>query len=233
MQGLTGESMAQKLSSPPTLDAEILSEHAPEGVDCIHGVTFDGTLVWFVDGSRNRLVAFDPATGKVVREIPGVPADAGLAYDGQHLWAVVGRAIWKLNIASGAKLKEIPTPDPEQTTGLAWADGALYAGSYRAGKLFKLDPETGRVLKTIPSDRFVTGISFIDGELWHGADAAEADGHVDNEVRRIDADTGAVLTRLRMPKGTHVSGLEADRSGRFWLGDFRTGKLRSVRRASK
>ena len=32
-------------------------------------------------------------------------------------------------------------------------------------KIHKIDPETGVVLRTIESNRFVTGVSWIDGEL--------------------------------------------------------------------
>ena len=40
--------------------AEIIREYGPfEGVDAVHGVTFDGRQVWFASG--NRLNALDPA----------------------------------------------------------------------------------------------------------------------------------------------------------------------------
>ena len=49
--------------------AEILREYGPfPGVDHVHGVTFDGQHVWFA--SRDKLNAFDPASGKTVRSIP-------------------------------------------------------------------------------------------------------------------------------------------------------------------
>ena len=48
--------------------AEILREYGPfPGVDEVHGVTFDGRLVWFASG--DRLNAFDPASGTPVRSI--------------------------------------------------------------------------------------------------------------------------------------------------------------------
>ena len=49
--------------------AEILREYGRfPGVDHVHGVTFDGQHVWFA--SRDKLNAFDPASGKTVRSIP-------------------------------------------------------------------------------------------------------------------------------------------------------------------
>lgn len=64
--------------------AEILREYGPfPGVDEVHGVTFDGRLVWFASG--DRLNAFDPASGTPVRSID-VAAHAGTAFDGKHLF---------------------------------------------------------------------------------------------------------------------------------------------------
>ena len=44
--------------------AEILREYGPfEGVDIVHGVTFDGSYVWFA--SQDRLNALDPLSGDI------------------------------------------------------------------------------------------------------------------------------------------------------------------------
>ena len=48
--------------------AEIIREYGPfEGIDAVHGVTFDGSQVWFASG--DKLNALDPASGKTVRAI--------------------------------------------------------------------------------------------------------------------------------------------------------------------
>ena len=50
-------------------DAEIVREYGPGaiGEGAVHGVTFDGKLVWFARGPE--LVAFDPDAEAVVREL--------------------------------------------------------------------------------------------------------------------------------------------------------------------
>jgi len=78
-------------------------------------------------------------------------------------------------------------------------------GEYRDRKIHQVDPETGKILRTIESNRFVTGVTWIDGELWHGT--WEGD---ESELRRVDPRTGEVLERLEMPRGVGVSGLESD-----------------------
>ncbi len=81
------------------------------------------------------------------------------------------------------------------------------------------------MLRTIESDRFVTGVTWVDGELWHGTWQGEA-----SDIRRIDPETGEVLERLEMPAGTGVSGLESDGGNRFFCGGGNSGTVRAIRR---
>ena len=113
-------------------------------------------------------------------------------------------------------------------SGLAWAEGSLWVGHYRERKIHQVDPETGVVLRSIESNRFVTGVSWVDGELWHAT--WEGD---ESELRRIDPRTGEVLEALEMPAGTNISGLESDGADRFFCGGGDTGKLRAVRRPGR
>ena len=104
----------------------------------------------------------------------------------------------------------------------------MWVGQYRDRKILKIDPNTGAVLRTIESNRFVTGVSFVDGELWHGT--WEGD---ESELRHVDAESGAVLERLAMPPGKNISGLESDGADLFYCGGGPTGKVRAVRRPAK
>jgi hypothetical protein len=47
-------------------------------------------------------------------------------------------------------------------------------------------PGHGAIRRTIESNRFVTGVTWVDGELWHGT--WEGD---ESELRRIDPANGA------------------------------------------
>jgi glutamine cyclotransferase len=204
--------------------AEILREYTFPGVDHVHGVTYDGRHVWFAAGGT--LNAFDPESGKTVRSIE-ISADAGTAFDGRHLFQLAGDRIQKIDPKTGRVLSTIPAP-AGGASGLAWGEGALWVGQYRDRKIHQLDPETGAILRTIESNRFVTGVTWVDGELWHGT--WEGD---ESDVRRIDPETGKVLERLEMPRGVGVSGLESDGGGRFFCGGGRSGKVRAVRRPKR
>ncbi|WP_331371447.1 Vgb family protein [Sinorhizobium chiapasense] len=203
--------------------AEILREYGPfPEADDVHGVTFDGSHVWFASG--DRLNAVDPASGELTRSID-VAAHAGTAFDGRHLFQIAEDRIQKIDPKSGRVLATIPAPGGGGDSGLAWAEGTLWVGQHRGRRIHQIDPETGKILRTIESNRVVTGVTWIDGELWHGTwEGDEAD------VRRVDPETGAVLERLDMPPGMGVSGLESDGRDRFFCGGGRAGKIRAIRR---
>lgn len=206
-----------------TSSAEILREYGPfPDVEGVHGVTYDGQAIWFASG--DRLNALDPASGATVRSIP-VAAHAGTAFDGRHLFQIAEDRIQKIDPATGAVLATIPAPGGGGDSGMAWAEGSLWVGQHRARKIHQIDPETGAILRTIESDRLVTGVTWVDGELWHGTwDGDESD------LRQIDPDTGAVLESIAMPAGTGVSGLESDGGERFFCGGGSSGTVRAVRR---
>jgi glutamine cyclotransferase len=203
--------------------AKVVREYGPfPNVDHVHGVTFDGRHVWFASG--DKLNAFDPSTGRMVRSID-VAARAGTAFDGRHLFQLAGDRIQTIDPETGRVLATIPAPGAAGCSGLAWAEGSLWVGEYGDRKIHQIDPQTGAVLRTIRSDRFVTGVTWLDGELWH----ATWEGG-ESELRRIDPRTGEVLERLQMPPDVSVSGLESDRNDQFFCGGGRSGKVRVVRR---
>jgi len=206
--------------------AEIVREYGPfPGIDGVHGVTFDGEHVWFASG--DKLNALDPASGRTLRSLD-VPAHAGTAFDGRHLYQLAEDRIQKIDPASGRVISTIPAPGGGGDSGLAWAEGTLWVGQYRERRIQQVDPETGAVLRTIESNRFVTGVTWVDGELWHGTWEGE-----DADVRRIDPDSGTVLECLAMPPGVGVSGLESDGRDQFFCGGGKSGKVRAVRRPAR
>ena len=203
--------------------ADIVQEYGPFAqADTIHGVTFDGQHVWAATGSR--LIAFNPADHQVQRQLD-CTCDAGTTFDGTYLYQITGEHINKIDPADGSILATIPAPGHGNDSGLAWAEGSLWVGQYRNRTIVQVDPETGAILRTIVSDRFVTGVTWVDSELWHGTWEGE-----ESDIRRIDPDNGAVLQQLTMPAGIGVSGLESDGADLFYCGGGASGKVRAVRR---
>ena len=203
--------------------AEIIREYGPfPGADRVHGVSFDGERVWFASG--DKLNAFDPATGQPLRSID-VAAHAGTAFDGKHLFQIAEDRIQKIDPATGRVLSTIPAPGAGRDSGLAWAEGTLWVGQYRDRKIHQINPDTGEILRTIDSNRFVTGVTWLDGELWHATLEDE-----ESELRHVDPRSGEVLEALQMPPGALISGLESNGKDQFFCGGQKSGKIRAVRR---
>ena len=213
-------------SNTRSSEAEIVREYGPfAGVQNIGGVTHDGQRVWAAAGAR--LLAFDPGSGDVTRTLDRA-ADAGTAFDGKHLYQIAEARIDKIDPTTGSVVASIAAPGHGADSGLAWAEGSLWVGQYRDRRIHQIDPETGEILRTIQSNRFVTGVTWVDGELWHGTWAGD-----ESDIRRIDPGSGAVLERLQMPAGTAVSGLESDGGDLFYCGGGSSGKVRAVKRPKR
>lgn len=225
MQTIIENSMS---ASSKQAKAQVVREYGPFGPGGIHGVTFDGQLVWFA--RDHELVALDPDTGEVRRRLD-VPADAGTAFDGEHLYQIAGPDILVIRPSDGRVLRTFPAPDRGEgncNSGMAYADGYLWVGQWRESKINKIDPKTGAIVKTLSSDRWVTGVSCVDGALWHATHPTE---DAPAELRRLGAD-GQVEERLALPDGVFVSGVESDGKGGFFCGGGGSGKLRLIRKAS-
>jgi glutamine cyclotransferase len=206
--------------------AEIVREYGPfPDVAHVHGVTYDGQHVWFASG--DKLIVLDPVSGKTLRSIE-VTSHAGTAFDGRYLYQIAESRIQKIDPRSGRVVATIPAPGGGGDSGLAWGEGTLWVGHYRERKIYQVDPQTGAILRTIESNRFVTGVTWVDGELWHGTWEGEQ-----SDVRRIDPQTGEVIEQLEMPPGAGVSGLESDGRDQFFCGGGASGKLRAVCRPKR
>jgi glutamine cyclotransferase len=206
--------------------ARVAREYAPfpEGTK-VGGVSFDGKHVWAACG--DKLNSIDPATGKLQRSLD-VQAHAGTAFDGKHLYQIAESHIQRVDPDTGKVISTIPAPGHGGDSGLAWAEGSLWVGEYRARKIHQVDPATGKILRTIESNRFVTGVTWLGNELWHAT--WEGD---ESELRRVDPKSGEVLETLELPAGVTVSGLESNGGDTFYCGGGGTGKVRAVTRAAK
>jgi hypothetical protein len=202
-------------------EAEVAREHVPlADRGSVHGVTFDGELVWLA--RDDELVAFDPEPEQVVRRL-AVPADAGTAFDGERLYQLAKGEILVIDPSDGRVVRRFRAPADGHASDMAWADGYLFIGQFYESRIHKVDAKTGEVVKTLTSDRFITGVTCVDGALWHGA---SHDGKP-CELRRLAAD-GTVEESLRVPVAS-IGGVEGTRDGEFWCGGEK-GTLRLVRR---
>src|SRR5919198_1223216 len=166
---------------------------------------------------------------EIVREygpFPGVDHVHGVTYDGRNVWFATGDRLNAVDPASGKMLRSIAVA---AHAGTAFDGQHLFQlAEDRDQKIHQIDPQTGAILRTIESNRFVTGVTWVDGELWHAT--WEGD---ESDLRRVDPRTGDVLERLEMPPGVHVSGLESDGGDQFFCGGANSGTVRAIRRPKR
>src|ERR1700680_2967371 len=72
-------------------------------------------------------------------------------------------------------------PPAAVTRGSRGPKGRSGGGQYEDRKIYQVDPQTGAILRPIETSRFVTGVTWIDGELCHGT--WEGD---ESDLRRVD-----------------------------------------------
>src|SRR4029077_8069056 len=105
-----------------------------------------------------------------------------------------GRQVW---FAAGDKLIAF---DPASGTALRSIDVAAHAGTTFDGRhLFqiaedriqKIDPQTGRVLATIPvpGAADASGLAWAEGTLWVGQ-------YRDRKIHQVDPQTGAIVRTI-------------------------------------
>ncbi len=206
-----------------TQAAEIVREFGPfSTIENVGGVSYDGRQIWMAVGER--LCAIDPDGGEIVKSLD-VRANSGTAFDGKHLYQIADGRIQKVDPSTGAVLATIPAPSADDNSGMAWAEGFLWVGQYKGRKIHQVEPETGAIVRSIDSDRFVTGVTWVEGELWHATWDDDP-----SELRRIDPKTGEVQHSLTMPEGVNVSGLESDGGDLFYCGGGGSKSVRVVRR---
>ena len=205
--------------------ADIVREYGPfPGVDRVNGVTFDGERVWFASGGT--LQAFDPASGKTVRSLE-VAAHAGTAFDGRHLFQLAEDRIDKIDPQTGRVLASIPAPGGGGDWGWRGPKARCGWGSIASARSIRSIRRQAR-FRHDESNRFVTGVTWVEGELWHATWEGDA-----SDVRHIFLEPARSSKASTCHRGSSVSGLESDGGDRFFCGGGKSGKVRAVRRPKR
>ena len=126
-----------------------------------------------------------------------------------------GDRIQKVDPATGRGGRDHPGARRRAATRAStWAEGTLWVGQYRARKIHQVDPETGAILRTIDSDRFVTGVTWVERRALARHLGGRARASCATSIRRRAKCSSASRCRA----GINVSGLESDGAGVFYCG---------------
>jgi streptogramin lyase/predicted Ser/Thr protein kinase len=173
--------------------------------------------VWVVTPDQGRVVPIDASSGRRGRPITPPDGTAGeLALGEGGLW-VVGDAgtITRLNPASGdagepVKVgRRLPPGDDVFRGEIAVGEGAVWVAALDDETVVRVDPRSGRVVKTI---RFEDG---IEGDLSAGGGAVWVIDE-SGQLLRIDPRTNAVAGNP-LPAGTAGANDMAAGAGAVWI----------------
>jgi streptogramin lyase len=139
----------------------------PTETDRGSGITFDGAALWIASTYNRLLVKLDPQTGKTIKQFPspdpGVvkwgprsqhPAPTGshgLEWRRGELWVAnpPSATVYVVNPEDGQVLRKFPAPGI-RPHGVGWdPDGSFWCTDSIYRSFFKMDPKSGRILKSM------------------------------------------------------------------------------------
>lgn len=157
------------------------------------GLTWDGTSLWNIDYSSDRICRIDPETGIELQSFssPG-SQPAGLAWDGTHLWCSDNNSdkIYKVD-TTGTVLNSFDVTSTPR--GLEFFNGYLWYVDSVLRKIYKINPNSGAVVDSIEAPSGANrGLAFDGKYLWC------TDCGVD-EMYKIDIARKKVIMIIKSP----------------------------------
>jgi glutamine cyclotransferase len=150
------------------------------------------------------------SAAEIVREygpFEGAPKVNGVTYDGERVWFASGANIVAFDPATGTKVSSV---EVASHAGTAFDGQHLF--QIAEDRIHKIDPNTGRVLATIPAPAggADSGLAWAEGTLWVGH-------YRERKIHQIDPETGKVLRTIETNKFvTGVTWLD----GELWHGTW-------------
>ena len=177
------------------------------------GLTEGFGSIWSPSCGKKVLTRIDPATAKVIAEIPADPSNSegGITTGAGSIWMVVKPATLirvdpKTNtIASTLDL-------PSGSANPAFGDGFVWISSFEHDQLLKVDPKSNTIVATIPIGPKPRFLTIGDGSVWtlHQGDGS---------ISRVDMKSGKVVATIQ----AGLSGQGGDMSfgdGYLWAALF-------------
>ena len=191
-----------------------------------------------VDQPGNKVFLVKPDTGAVIKELMTESVHgSGIAYGNGALWITSTKmkdpkqppATLKVDPNTGKTLKSWRTPgsgfygamNPDTDTpsgghGLKWVDGKYWVAVPAGGRVYLMEPETGKLIRSIPapgSTPRTHGIAWDKGMIW----VINSD---DRAIYKIDAEDGNVVGKIQLSRNDpEPHGLDIDNNGVLWYCD--------------
>ena len=170
-------------------DGAVLQEIQTESIHG-SGITYGNGALWIASTWSLKTLKVDPKTGKTLA-----------AFD-----------------EPGAGLPKFGKPTrPSGAHGLKWVDGKIWMAMPPAEKIHLIEPETGKLIRSIPGPGIRThGLAWDNGYLW----CAET---IDRAIYKLDPKDGKMLAKIQTSKDDpEIHGLTLYK-GVFWYSDASSG----------
>jgi hypothetical protein len=139
-------------------------------------LAWDGNNLWTIDTESKKIHALDARSGAIVKTYKTqLKSPGGMAFDGQRLWVADTETmkIHAIDKTTGNAISTIPIKAPPEKgfkalEDIAW-DGQYLWTAISAGfssSYNKIDPATGKILRSIFADCLPRGIAIHKGILW-------------------------------------------------------------------
>ena len=190
--------------------------------------TDDG--LWMIDQATEEIHLLDAGL-MLVRTIASPTENAsGITVGGGFFWTASNApttaryprpgdtrtsAILKCDVETGRVVKRFPTPDGGGIHGLEWVDGLLWITAFRPKAMTLVDPDEGRVPRTVevPHDR-PHGLAWDSDGMWMAHTGLKL------IVKYHDhAETGEELDRIQYPEDAPAPHGLTKWNGELWSCD--------------
>src|SRR5215469_5729563 len=168
--------------------------------------TADGTL-WVLDQvDPNKVFTLDPEKGAILGQVQTESMHgSGITYGDGAWWIGSTKTLKTLKVdpKTGATLKSFDTPGsglygnvktPSGAHGLKWVDGRYWMAVPASGKIFLMEPETGKIIRSIPAPTVRThGLAWDHGILW-------CVGSTEREIYKMDPTDGRLVAKIKLTR---------------------------------
>jgi streptogramin lyase len=166
----------------------------------------DGDL-WVLDQvDPNKVFKIRPKDGSIIDQVQTESMHgSGITYGDEAWWIGSTKTLKTLKVdpKTGKTLKSFDTPGaglygklttPSGAHGLKWVDGKYWMAVPASGKIFLMEPETGKVIRSIPAPTVRThGLAWDNGMLW-------CVGSTEREIYKMDPENGKLLAKIKLSK---------------------------------
>ena len=162
------------------------------------GITLGNGALWITStkglkpGTPPMTLKIDPKTGKTLAS-----------------WVTPESGIWG---------RPGPNATPSGGHGVKWVDGKYWMAVPFSQKIFLMEAETGKIVRSIPAPEIRThGLALDKGMLW-------CVGSNDRAVYKMDPKDGKLLAKIMIPAADPAPhGLDIDKNGVLWYCDAASG----------